>query len=246
MPVSAQKHCDDATFTNLSYYTAIKERIGVPVLFLLRKLYRKTILGSGLVGAFFILNALPASATGSVERLTYHAALGRDLDGDGIAETATIRQSGTAYKITIQFTSGTPRLNLTVYQPEGETGLTLLTSDVNDDRKADLVITSGASARPVAIWLNRGKAKFQKVNSWIYSVLGKMRGPALRQKPPPYDPEAALNSPTDPPAQAVKLAQLFGTYQDTENLGPLNSERLRIDAVLRQVPARGPPASNPR
>src|SRR5262245_31336456 len=92
------------------------------------------------IGALFILNALPAFATGS-PRLTYRTPLGRDLDGDGIAETATIRQSGSAYKITIQFTSGR-RLNLTVYQPHGETGLMLQTSDVNNDRKADLIITS--------------------------------------------------------------------------------------------------------
>ena len=194
------------------------------------------------IGALFILNVLPAFATGSPQRLTYRAPLGRDLDGDGLAESATIRQSGSAYKITVQFTSGN-RLNLTLYQPHGETGLMVHASDVNDDHKADLVITSATSPRPVAVWLNRGKAKFQKVNSWIYSGLVKLKGPVLRQSHP-YDPDAALNSPTDPPAQDVKLAQTVDIRLDTENLGPLNSERLCIDADLRQVPARGPPQFN--
>ena len=218
-------------------------RFGVHVL--LSLLRRTKYIRTGLIAAIFVFVASPAWAIASAERDTYATALGRDLDGDGISENALIHQSGSTYKISIQFTSGRPRLHLTVYYTAGETGLTLQTSDVNDDRKADLVVTSATSVRPLAVWLNRGKARFQKVSSWTYGGLATHKGPVLRQRSP-YNPEAALNSVTDSPAHTVKTAEALDISLDTENLGPSNSERVPSDSVLDRVTARGPPLSDMR
>src|SRR5437762_12603739 len=108
----------------------------------------------------FGANAVHASSNPGNHRISYRTQLGQDLDGDHIPETATIRQCGYIYQVSIHFTTGRPKLRLTTYITEGMAGLSFQTTDVNNDSKGDLVIMSATSIRPVAVWLNQGKANF--------------------------------------------------------------------------------------
>src|SRR2546430_16454693 len=135
------------------------------------KLHRnKNVMTALAVLSVFLLGASRAHAGGQQTdtHFLYRAQLGEDLDGDHIPETATIRQYGYHYQVSIHFTTGRPKLRLTTYVSEGVAGLSFQTSDVNNDSRRDILIISATSLRPVGIWLNQGKAKFQKVNSWVY------------------------------------------------------------------------------
>ena len=132
------------------------------------KLYRnkRVITLIAAIAAFlFGANSAFASEHHSERRILYHTRLEHDLDGDHIPETVTIRQRGYIYQVNIHFTTGRPKLHLTTYVTEGLAALSLQTRDINNDSKDDLVLTSATSIRPIAIWLNQGKSKFQKISS---------------------------------------------------------------------------------
>src|ERR1700741_2682838 len=93
---------------------------------------------------------------------SYKTTLGIDLDGDHILETATIRQQGSFYQVSIHFSTGRPKLKLRTFVGDDVAGLTIDITDVNSDSEADLVISSATSIRPIAVWLNRGSANFQR------------------------------------------------------------------------------------
>src|SRR5215467_245901 len=118
--------------------------------------------------SLFGANSAFASHHNSEHRLSYLTRLDHDLDGDHIPETATIRQRGYLYQVNIHFTTGRPKLRLTTYITEGVAGLSFQTTDIDNDSQDDLVIISATSVRPIAIWLNQGKAIFKKVSSWSY------------------------------------------------------------------------------
>ncbi len=171
---------------------------------------------------------------------TYQTSLGHDLDGDHLPETATVRENGSVYRISIHFTSGRPQLRLAVYSGGNEAGLTFQTSDVDDDRDVDLVIKSATSFRPVAVWLNRGKAKFQRVSSWAYGGLNNYSGPVLHRRVA-YQPDPTANTSADPIAHPVKGAPCFQVELVGENwLSPV-PERLPSGCIIQQIPVRGPP-----
>ncbi|PYS54982.1 MAG: hypothetical protein DMG13_06045 [Acidobacteria bacterium] len=175
-----------------------------------------------VVFAFFSPSLVFASPAG----ISYRISLGHDLDGDRLPETARIRQSGDVYKISIYFSSGRPRL--------------LAARDTDDDRDQDLVLTSATSFRPVAVWLNSGKAKFKKVSSWAYSGPHKFGGPSLNRRAA-YTPESDVAGSSDPLAHAEKVIQQFDVDLNIELLRDWNREQLPGDSFLQQVPARGPP-----
>lgn len=188
----------------------------------------------------FLFLVVPAWATAAPAGAPYRTQLGRDLDGDHIPETATIRQHGFVYKVNIHFSSGRPRLRLTVYYAEDAAGLSFQTSDLDNDRDEDLVITSATSLRPLAVWLNRGKAKFQKVSSWEYGGPVKHNGPDLRRSNA-YRPEAPVSSSNDPLPDETTVAEVFVPGLDLEKLSSFQPEQLPSKPTLRQLPARGPP-----
>ena len=193
----------------------------------------------------FLLNVVPSFASPKVspKHLSYRTELGNDLDGDQIPETATIRQCGHLYRVSIHFTSGRKRVDFTTYVADGTAGLTFNTTDVNDDSKSDLVISSATSVRPVAVWLNQGKARFQKVSSWVYGGVGGYTGPTLRHRAT-NGPEPVGNILIEPLPQAATSTQHFGLETDTARLISSTTEQFPFNATLSQVPPRGPPAAS--
>jgi len=208
------------------------------VLPLILMLHRtKSVLSRLFAVVFFFL--LPNGLVASPAGISYRILLGHDLDGDHIPETARIRESGDLYKICIHFSSGRPRLRLLVHHQDGAAGLSFQATDVDDDRDDDLVVSSATSPRPIAVWLNGGKAKFKKVSSWIYGPQ-KFRGPALNARPA-HTPESDVITSTDPLAHAEKAVHQFDIALTIELLRDGNREHLPVDSFLQQVPARGPP-----
>jgi hypothetical protein len=177
----------------------------------------------------------------SGQRISYRTQLGHDLDGDHIPETATIRLCGYIYQVSIHFTTGRPGLRLTTYVTEGVTGLSFQTTDVNDDSQGDLVIMSATSIRPVAVWLNQGKANFQRVSSWLYRGVGRYRGATFRHRGA-NEPEPVGNILFDPLPHATLAIQYFGPETAPVTLITVRPDQSPFDSVLWQVPPRGPPA----
>jgi hypothetical protein len=204
------------------------------------KLHPRKKLLSGLMTALLFVLLSPAWADAFPAHHSHGTQLGRDLDGDRIPETVTIRQCGFAYRISIHFTSGRPKLHLTVYQAENEAGLTFQTSDVDNDRDLDVVVTSATSIRPIAVWLNHGKAKFQRASTWKYGGFVSYTGPTFRRRAV-YQPDPVLGSTTEPLAYTVRAAQYLEIRFDAEGLGLWDSKQAPVDSVPLEVPTRGPP-----
>ena len=190
----------------------------------------------------FLFCACWASASHhcSGQRISYRTQLGHDLDGDHIPETATIRQRGYIYQVSIHFTTGRPRLRLTTYLTAGMAGLSFLATDVNDDSNGDLVILSATSIRPIAVWLNQGKANFQRVSSWLYGGVGKYRGPTFRRRGT-NEPEPVGSILIDPLPHAALAIHYFGPETVPAALITSRPDQLPFDWILWQVPPRGPP-----
>jgi len=201
-----------------------------------------------VITAFAVLFVFLFGANGYASRakahphIAYHSKLGHDLDGDQLPETATIRQCGYLYQISIHFTTGRPKLRLTTYVTEGAGGLSLETADVNDDRKRDLVILSATSIRPVAVWVNQGRAKFLKVNSWHYGGAGRYTGPTYRSRTPSQDDESVGTDSIDPLPQTTPVVHDFGIDVARVLFLWQQPERRPLESLLSQVPPRGPPA----
>jgi len=206
----------------------------------LLKLHSNKRILAGLFAGLFVLVA-PKWADAAHKGVSYHATVGRDLDGDHIPETATVHQSGSVYRVSIHFTSGRPRLRLTVYRPEGEAGLSFEARDIDNDHNTDLVITSATSLQPLAVWLNRGKAKFQKVRPWPYGRFGNYTGPSLNHHRTTHQPCPAVSSSGDLLAYPVEMDHLSHSGPDVQHAGHSDPEHRRSDLILRQVSPRGPP-----
>jgi len=191
----------------------------------------------------FLFGATWAAASHhySGKRISYRTQLGHDLDGDHIPETATIRLGGYIYQVSIHFTTGRPGLRLTTYVTEGVAGLSFQTTDINNDSRGDLVIMSATSIRPVAVWLNRGKANFQRVSSWLYGGVGKYRSPTFRHRGG-NEPEPVGNIFIDPLPHATLAVQYLSPETAPAALIISRPDQLPFDLILWQVPPRGPPA----
>jgi hypothetical protein len=173
--------------------------------------------------------------------IAYRTQLGHDLDGDQIPETATVRLCGDIYHVSINFTTGRPKLRLTTYVTEGVAGLSFQTTDVNNDSKGDLVIISATSIRPVAVWVNQGRAKFKRTNASAYGGVGGHTGPTYRVRHP-SQPDVTGNISVDPLPQATLTVQHFVLSNSISALLFQQADARPFDSLLRQIPPRGPPS----
>jgi len=212
------------------------------------KLYRKKFVTTALaVLSVFLLganisNAAHKTRVNPAGSIAYRAQLGQDLDGDHIPETATIRQRRNLYQVSIHFTTGHPKLRLSTYITEGLAGLSFEARDVNNDNKGDLVLVSATSLRPIAIWINKGRATFQQANSQLYSRVGKYTGPTYRFRST-SQPEPVGNLAIDRFPEAAPTVKYFSVHHEITALLAFQAEQRPFTALLRQVPPRGPPAT---
>jgi len=190
---------------------------------------------------FSAANPVHAIGRGGPQEVTYRTQLGADLDGDHLPETVTVRLRAYSYKLSIHFTTGRPKLRLKTYVSQDLAGLSVQTTDVNNDNKRDLVVVSATSLRPIAVWLNQDKAKFKRVNASVYSGVSRFRGPTYGC-PLAFGPEPVGNIFIDPLPQAMPSIEYFGLNNDSAVLLHGQTDRPPFDSVSRQVPTRGPPA----
>src|SRR5438132_283212 len=91
-----------------SYPTTRSSRLS---LFKLR--CNKSVTSAFVLPVVFFVAATVASADDLLpRRISYRTQLGQDLDGDHKPETATIRQIGPLYQVSIHFTTGRPKIQL--------------------------------------------------------------------------------------------------------------------------------------
>src|SRR6185369_15205189 len=96
---------------------------------------------------------------------------------------------------------------------DGIAGLSFQTTDIDNDNRGDLVITSATSTRPVAVWLNQGRAKFKKVAATYYSGVGRSSGTTLRHRSATQpEPDGTLF--LDPLPQAIFDVEYFTPADD--------------------------------
>ena len=207
------------------------------------KLHRNQIVITALlVVSVFLCGANASYASGSRANhgFKYRTQLGQDLDGDHIPETAVIRERGHLYQVSIHFTTGRPKLHLQTYVTGDIAGLTFHAIDLNNDNRGDLIIISATSVRPIAVWLNQGRAKFKKVNSSLYRGVGRRTGPSYRVPKPPQ-PETVGNVSIDPFPQATLESKYFNAAGDGTGIIFIQPDERPCESALRQVPSRGPP-----
>jgi hypothetical protein len=188
----------------------------------------------------FGANAAFASHHRSDKRISYRTDLGRDLDGDRLPETATIRQSNHLYQVSIHFTTGRPKLRLATYIPEGVGGLSLQISDLNHDGSDELLVVSATSIKPIAVWVNQGKTKYKRVQSWTIGF-GRYTGPKIHQAPR-SNPQPEGNISIDRLPQAT-LAADYLPFEEARVTMTSDVVTIRVEAILGQIPSRGPPAA---
>jgi hypothetical protein len=224
-------------------------RYGAADLLFSLKLYRKKFVTTALaVVSVFLLganisNAAHKTRINSTVGIEYRAQLGQDLDGDHIPETATIRQRRNLYQVSIHFTTGHPKLRLSAYITEGLAGLSFEARDVNNDNKGDLVLVSATSLRPIAIWINKGRATFQQANSSLYSRVGKYTGPTYHFRGTSSQPEPVGNLAIDRFPEATPAVKYFTVHHDITALFAFQVEQRPFGSLSRQVPPRGPPST---
>lgn len=181
-----------------------------------------------------------ASPQHSPQGVAYKTSLGLDLDGDHIPETATVRQHGSYYQVSIHFSTGRPKLKLRTYVGDDVAGLTLEVTDINSDSEADIVLTSATSSRPVAVWLNHGNASFRRINARPYRLAFRSNGPSLKQKVRIQRESVSLSNDRLPPAEPRAS---FNTYSGLQSAVLAESDPLTFRFWLAQVAWRGPPFS---
>ena len=129
-----------------------------------------------------------------------------DLDGDSKADASIARFWESSYRIELHFT--TQRLRVRLNAPiRNEVGLELVAYDVDQDRRADLILTSASSVKPIAVWLNKGNGSFERSSASFGPLFATNDGPHFRRGASRSDVQAI--APTDDPADDLDLATNF-------------------------------------
>jgi hypothetical protein len=195
---------------------------------------------SALVFSTAIGFASPGNYGRTAEKISYRGSLGLDLDGDHIPEIVTIKQRGSFYQVSIHFSTGRPKLRLKTYVGDDEAGLSLEVADVNNDSRADLVITSATSVWPIATWLNHGSANFQRVNLRTYTLTGRHNSSRLNRR------ENALPDPAGSISTRLaegEIANSSNPGTDTHDLLSSSTYQFPVESWLAELASRGPPSA---
>jgi hypothetical protein len=213
----------------------------LPLLLKLRR-YKNVITTLSVLSVFLLGVSVLYGHPVKAHRIAYRTQLGLDLDGDRLPETATIKESDHLYQVSIHFTTGRPKVRIKTYITEGVAGLSFQTTDVNNDNKRDIVIVSATSNRPVAVWLNQGKAKFKRVQPWFCGGVGRYTGPIYRFRAT-SQPEPVGYVSIDPLSQITPEVKDFRLDHEVIALLFSQPDQRPFDSLLRQKPPRGPPAT---
>ena len=184
--------------------------------------------------------ASPGDYGRNTEKISYKGSLGLDLDDDHVTETVTVKQKGSFYQVSIHFSTGRPKLRLKTYVGDDEAGLSLEVTDVNNDSRADLVVTSATSVWPIATWLNHGLENFQRVNSRTHSPAGRNNGPRLnpRENAQP-DPGGSISTRL---AEA-EVGNSSNPGTDTHDFLSSPTDQFPVESWLAELASRGPPSA---
>jgi hypothetical protein len=171
--------------------------------------------------------------------VSYSARLGRDLDGDRLPETATIRQNGQTYQVDIQFSTGRPKFHLTAFMPQGNAGLTVQVADIDADGDEELAIVSATSVQPLEVWLNQGHAQFERIPLKSFNVR-RQTGSAYRvARAIQPAPQGTLS--IDPLPQAELAAGYCSITAGRQGSLRCEDRKPTLRFVFRSLPPRGPP-----
>src|SRR5258706_2034112 len=98
-----------------------------------------------------------------------------DFDGDNRPDVATTRMQGRdRYSLQLDLSTrredGLHRKGALPALPSSILGLHLTPRDVDGDHDLDIVITSGLSYQPVAVWINDGTGQFEEGDLAAYAA----------------------------------------------------------------------------
>jgi hypothetical protein len=194
-----------------------------------------------------MLDAPPASSR-SASQLGWTVA---DFDGDSRPDVAISRMESRSggYFYWLEFDLSTDRKDSSGPQtnlPNSVSslfGLHLTPRDVDGDHDLDIVVTIGITRRPVAVWINNGKGRFEEGNLGSYPALTSLENLALSTPGWPdskqiiYD-QGSRSQSLPLPARGI-LQPLLRTCLQAASQAPVSAPSF----VLERAPARAPPSS---
>ena len=166
-----------------------------------------------------------------------------DFDGDRVPDVATVQllssnSSGTNYIIQLQFGSG-KRRSVYLTTPWGD--VRIVARDVNDDRIADLIVSSAWTEEPYAVLINDGNGAFSTVDPPSVQTLPRKSKQRLSW-PRPQPPETAATSPPSA-ARGFAKTKCIGHPRTTKgSVHRPDSVSIRCP-LLVSLPGHAPPAS---
>ena len=160
-----------------------------------------------------------------------------DFDGDSKADTAIARFGGSNYGFELHLSTKRARIRLTV-PVRNELGFELIAFDVNQDKRTDLILTSGSSIRPIAVWLNMGNGSFAR-RSGMFGPFSRNRGgPRFVRGVPGNDGQAVI--PTD--EQAGDFAgETLAFHLETSLIRTYSEQAPLTSSAPGSASPRGPP-----
>jgi len=103
-------------------------------LFWLKRYRSKPIMSILAILSLFLI-AANSSFAAPVQQFSYRTQISQDLDGDQKPETATVRQAGQLYQVSVHFSTGRPKIHLTTHLRQGLAGLSRYPEKAGPDRR---------------------------------------------------------------------------------------------------------------
>jgi hypothetical protein len=160
-----------------------------------------------------------------------------DFDGDSKTDTALAKFGGSNYGFELHLSTKRARIRLTA-PVRNEVGFELIAFDVNQDKRTDLILTSRASIRPIAVWLNMGNGSFERRSGMFGPFFGNHRGPRFVRGAPGNDGQAVI--PTD--EQAGDFAgETLAFHLETSLIQTYSMQVPLTSSSAGSASPRGPP-----